>query len=187
MKTKFILHGGFTKGKTEENNEDFYKEILKDAPENAQILLVPFAKEPDRIPIATERVKQEFVKQKWQKSVGFEIATEENFVEQSKNSDVIYFHGGTTIKLLEALRKFQPLKDLLDGKIVAGESAGANVFGKFFYSPSEDKVNEGLGFLPLKIIPHYSEQYKGKLDNVGEDLELLALPEYEFKVFEINL
>jgi len=35
MKTKFILHGGFTKGKTDEDNEDFYKEILKDAPENA--------------------------------------------------------------------------------------------------------------------------------------------------------
>lgn len=89
MKTKFILHGGFTKGKTEENNGEFYTEILKDAPE-----------------------------------------------------------------------------------------------GAIFYSPSADKVDEGLGFLPLKIIPHYSENYKGKLDNVGQGLESLLLPEYEFKVFE---
>lgn len=37
MKTKFILHGGFTKGKTEENNGEFYTEILKDAPELAKI------------------------------------------------------------------------------------------------------------------------------------------------------
>ena len=58
-----------------------------------------------------------------------------------------------------------------------------NVFGKFFYSPSADKMGEGLGFLPLKIIPHYSEKYKGKLDSVGQGLELLLLSEYQYKVF----
>jgi len=168
MKTKFILHGGFTKGKTEENNEDFYKEILKDAPENARVLLVPFAKEADRIPVAIERVKNEFLKQKWQNSIKFEIATEEKFTEQIKGSDVVYFHSGTTLKLLEALKKFTNLKELLSGKIIAGESAGANVLGKIFYSPSADKVDEGLGFLPLKIIPHYSENYKGKLKTLGK-------------------
>jgi cation transport ATPase len=64
---------------------------------------------------------------------------------------------------IRALKKFPNLKELLNGKIIAGESAGVNVFGKFFYSPSVDKVGEGLGILPLKIIPHYSEQYKEKL------------------------
>ena len=187
MKTKFVLHGGFTKGKTEENNGEFYAEILKDAPEGAKILLVCFAKDDERVPIATERVKIEFNKSKWQKEITFEVASEGLFTEQIKSSNVVYFHGGTTLKLLEALKKFPNLKELLNGKIVAGESAGANVFGKFFYSPSTDKVDEGLGFLPLKIIPHYSEQYKGKLDSVGKDLELLSLPEYEYKVFEIIL
>ena len=187
MKTKFILHGGFTKGKTEENNGEFYAEILKDAPEEAKILLVCFAKDDERIPIATERVKTEFNKSKWQKEITFEVASEGLFTEQIKFSDVVYFHGGTTLKLLEALKKFPNLKDLLSGKIVAGESAGANVFGKFFYSPSADKVEEGLGFLPLKINPHYSEIYRGKLDGVGQGLESLLLPEYEYKVFEIIL
>src|SRR3989344_1167233 len=144
MKTKFILHGGFTKGKTEENNSEFYKS-------------------------------------KWQKEITFEVASEQSFVEQIKSADVVYFHGGTTLKLLEALKKFPNLKDILNGKIVAGESAGANVFGEFFYSPSTDKVDEGLGFFPLKIIPHYSEQYKGKLDGLGKELELLSLTEYEYK------
>ena len=185
MKTKFILHGGFTKGKTEKNNREFYTEILKDAPEGAKILLVCFAKDDEHVPIATERVKVEFNKNKWQKEITFEVASDGLFIEQIKVADVIYFHGGTTLKLLEALKKFPNLKDSLSGKIVAGESAGANVFGKFFYSPSANKVDEGLGFLPLKIIPHYSEEYKGKLDNVGQDLESLLLPEYEYKVFEI--
>jgi len=187
MKTKFILHGGFTKGKTEENNSEFYAEILKDAPEGAKILLVCFAKNDERVPIATERVKTEFNKSKWQKEITFEVASEQSFVEQIKSANVVYFHGGTTLKLLEALKKFPNLKDILNGKIVAGESAGANVFGEFFYSPSTDKVDEGLGFFPLKIIPHYSEQYKGKLDGLGKELELLSLTEYEYKVFEIIL
>ncbi len=187
MKTKFILHGGFTAGKTDEDNSKFYAEILKDAPEEAKILLVCFAKDEERVPIATEKVKAEFNENKWQEKITFDIAGEESFAEQIKITDVVYFHGGKTLKLLETLKKFPSLKNLLNGKIIAGESAGANVFGKFFYSPNTDKVGEGLGFLPFKIIPHYSEQYKGKLDSVGRDLKLLLLPEYEYKVFEINL
>lgn len=187
MKTKFILHGGFTKGKTEENNSEFYTEILKDAPEGAKILLVCFAKDNERVPIATERVKTEFNKSKWQEKISFEVANEQSFIEQIKPADVVYFHGGTTLKLLEALKKFPYLKDSLSGKIIAGESAGANIFGKFFYSPSTDKVDEGLGFLPLKIIPHYSEIYKGKIDGFGKGLESLLLPECQYKVFEIIL
>ena len=113
MKTKFILHGGFTKGKTEENNSKFYTEILKDAPEGAKILLVCFAKDDERVPVATERVKIEFNKSKWKKKITFNVASEELFTEQVKSADVVYFHGGTTLKLLEALKKIPNLKDLL--------------------------------------------------------------------------
>lgn len=48
MKTKFILHGGFAKGEKQENDA-FFKEILSTAPEEVKILLVYFAKEPNRI------------------------------------------------------------------------------------------------------------------------------------------
>lgn len=184
MKTKFILHGGFTKGKTGEDNSKFYTEILKDAPEGAKVLLVCFAKDEERVPEATKKVMGEFERNKGQKKINFEIASEKSFIEQTKSADVIYLHGGTTFKLLGALKKFPNIKELFNGKIIAGESAGANVLGKFFYSPNADKIDGGLGFLPVKIIPHYSEKYKGKLDNVGQDLELLALPEYEYKVFQ---
>lgn len=187
MKTKFILHGGFAKGKTDEDNSKFYFEILKDAPEKAKILLVCFAKDNDRISDATTRVMAEFNKNKWQKEITFEIATKEKFLEQIRSTDVIYFHGGRTLKLLEALNEFPDFKNLFEGKIVAGESAGANVWARYFYSPNADSVGEGLGFLPIKIIPHYIEQYEGKLDNVGKELDLLLLPEYEFKVLEIIL
>lgn len=183
MNTKFILHGGFAKGKADEDNSEFYSEILKSAPENAKVLLVCFAKDDDRISDATAKVMSEFNKNKWQKEISFDVANMESFLQQIQSSDVIYFHGGRTLKLLEALKEFPDLENSLEDKIVAGESAGANVWAKYFYSPSADSVGEGLGFLPIKLIPHYTEAYKGKLNDVGKDLEELDLPEYEFKVF----
>ena len=166
-----------------ENNADFYKEILKDAPENANILLVPFAKDADRISVATGKVTYEFNKNKWQKNISIEIADEKNFLQQLQSADVVYFHGGVSLKLFEALKKYPNLHESLRGKIVAGESAGANVLGKFFYSPHADNIFEGLGILPIKIIPHYKEEYRGKLDKVGYDLKTVLLPEYVYEVF----
>ncbi|TSC70427.1 MAG: hypothetical protein CEO12_361 [Parcubacteria group bacterium Gr01-1014_46] len=185
MKTKFILHGGFTPGNQNENNSDFYKEILKDAHEGTKVLIVPFAKDVERIPLTTERVKNEFNKNKQQEKLEFEVANEEFFIKQVNSADVIYFQGGTSLKLLDVLKKFPELKDSLTGKIIAGESAGANVLGEFFFSPSANKVFEGLGILPIKIIPHYKEEYKHKLDEFGTNLEEVHLPEYTHKVFSI--
>ncbi len=183
MKAKFILHGGFNPGQTNENNADFYKEILKDAPEGAIVLLVPFAKDADRIAPATQKVTSEFNSNKWQKDIKVKVANEEDFIEQLKSADIAYFHGGASLKLLEALKKYPDLEEALVGKTVAGESAGANVWSKYFYSPKADVVSEGLGILPIKMMPHYKKEYEGKLDGIGQDLEGLFLPEYEYKVF----
>lgn len=185
MKTKYILHGGFRKGEIHEDNSHFYAEILKDAPQYAKILLVCFAKDDDRIPLATTKVMDELNKNKWQKSLDFEIANDSTFIEQISSADIIYFHGGTTAKLLAVLKKFSDLKRLFEGKIIAGESAGANVLAAFCYSPNADQVITCLGILPIKIIPHYCEAYKGKLDDVGHGLETVLLPEYKFKIVEI--
>ncbi len=183
MKTKFILHGGFNPGQTNEDNTDFYKEILKDAPEGAKVLLVPFAKDIDRIPSATQKITSELNGNKWQNNIIVEVANEDDFMQQLQSADVAYFHGGASLKLLEALKQYPNLEEALVGKIVAGESAGANVWSKFFYSPKADVVTEGLGILPIKITPHYKKEYEGKLDGVGQYLEGLFLPEYEYKTF----
>ena len=183
MKTKFILHGGFTPGNKEENNSDFYKEILKDAPEKAKILIVPFAKDIERMPITTERVKGEFNQNRHQEKLDFEVANEESFIKQVESADIIYFQGGVSLKLLQTLKKFPDLKDSLKGKVVAGESAGANVLSSVFYSPKADDVFEGLGLVPVKIIPHYSEILRNKFDGYNDSLESLFLPEYKYKVF----
>lgn len=183
MKTKFILYGGFNPSEIGDGNASFSKEILREAPEDAKVLIVPFSKEDDRVVPTTERVKNELNAQKWQESLVFEVATEESFIEQVKSSDVIYLQGGSSSKLLGVLKKYSNLGELLEGKIIAGDSGGGNVLSAYFYSPSSDAVTEGLGILPIKMIPHYKEEYGGKFDNVGPDLEEVFLPEYTFKIF----
>lgn len=184
MTTKFILHGGFTPKNENEDLSDFYKEMLKDAPKDANVLIVPFAKDIERVIPSSERVKRELNENKWQVNLNIEVANEENFIEQIKSGDVIYFQGGKTLRLLEALKRFPNLESLLREKIVAGDSAGANVFGELFFSPSANGVFEGLGILPFKIIPHYKDEYKNIFDDIQDPtLEDLFLKEYEYKVF----
>lgn len=183
MGTKFIVHGGISQIQLEEGNAGFYMELLKDIPESARVLLVPFAKEMDRIPAGVKRVSAELEKHKWQNAISIEVANDTDFMEQLAKADAVFFLGGASLKLLEALRIYPDLRTALEGKTVAGESAGANVLSTFFYSPKVDKVSEGLGILPIKLIPHYKSEYKGKLDKVGANIENLELAEYAYKVF----
>lgn len=184
MKTKFILNGGFNSENQNADNSDFYNEILKDTPEELKVLLVLFAKDdPVRIRLAIPKITSAFDANKWQKNITVEVANKKDFMLQIQSSDIVYFSGGVSLKLLKVLRKYPSLEVALGGKIIAGESAGANVFCKFFYSPHADGVFEGLGFLPIKIIPHYKKEYEGKIDSVGQKLKELLLPEHTYKVF----
>ena len=181
MKTKFILHGGFNYGEKQENDA-FFKEILSSAPNEAKVLLVYFAKEPDRIAKNQEEDVEQFNKNKGNKILFFETATEDLFSEQVKKSDVIYLHGGHSGMLLDALKKYSNLKELLNSKIIAGDSAGANVLCSAFYS-MKIGISEGFGLLPIKIISHYLEENKDKLKDIKPELETLFLPEHQFKVY----
>jgi len=182
MSTKFILHGGFDKTRTNEDNHLFYSEILKDIPDNTKILLVPFAKDEDRIVPATEKISKEFQNVSYGKILHITVATHDDFLNQLANADVVYFHGGVSTKLLEVLKPYSDLSSYFKDKIIAGESAGANIFSTYFYSPHADQVLEGLRILPIRMIPHYTEDKKDKLTGHGDGMETLFLPKYEFKV-----
>ncbi len=186
MATKFILHGGFPP-KQKQEDDPFFLEILKDTPENTKILLCYFAKEKDRIPDNSREDIAQFEKNKEVfKSLSFEIADEEKFPEQIKNADVIYLHGGKTTKLLAALQKFPDLKELFLEKTVAADSAGVNSISSFCYSQSADTILEGVGIIPFKTICHYSEEFRGKADELNQrddSSELLYLAENEYRVY----
>lgn len=185
MKTKIVLYGGFNPTKEGDGNADFSREILREASENPKILIVPFSKEPDRVVPTAERVTKELNAQKWQQKIVTEIATEEDFVNQLQSAEIIYLQGGSSAKLISALKNYPDFEALIKGKIVAGDSGGANVLSKFYYSPSSDSVSEGLGILPIKMIPHYKEEYKDKFGTNGAGLEEVFLSEQALRVFYI--
>ncbi len=183
-KTKFILHGGTQKGNTDEYQIEFFNEIYKDTKSSLNILLIPFSKDLDRKESSTSNLRDIFELFKKDKILSFETADESSLISQIQHADILYFMSGVSLKLLETLKPFNNLKESLLGKVVVGESAGANVLSSYFYTPSADQISPGLGFVPVKTIPHYVDEYEHKLDSIGENIPLLKLKEYEFKVFE---
>lgn len=185
MKTKFVLHGGYAKGAKQEDDA-FFSEILKNASKDAKILLVYFAESDDRVAERYADDLEQFNKNKGDKTLFFDVAIEWSFAEQAKRADIIYLHGGHTGRLLDALKRISNLRDIFGGKFIAGDSAGANVLCSAFYSKTIG-VSEGLGFIPIKIICHYIEENKNKLDHIKPDMETLFLGEYETKTFLIDV
>ncbi len=182
MKTKFILHGGFA-GRINLENDLFFKEILKGTPERVNVLLVYFAKEQVEYKRMISEDTSQFKRNGKGQGFDFEIANVDNFLEQIKKADVVYLHGGQTLKLLGVLKKYPTLAESLKGKIVAGESSSAYVLSACFYDKTEGGFFKGLGFVPVKTICHYIGENKEKLDKCPKKLETLLLKDYQFKVF----
>ncbi len=182
MKTKFILHGGFEPN-TKQENDAFFQEILSTAPKEPRILLVYFAKKPDRVEKNRAEDIDQFNKNKGDRTLSFETANEKDFLGQVRSADVVYLHGGHSGLMLEAMKKWSGFKGLFEGKIVAGDSAGANALSTIFYSDTIG-IAEGLGVLPIKIICHYTEEKKDTLEKVRPELETIRLPQYQFRVIE---
>lgn len=183
MKTKYILHGGFNPSQPYVSDA-FFSEILKDSPAEPKILLVYFAKEDRRRDKNRLEDIEQFAKNNNDKLLNFEVAEVNTFIGQILNSNIVYVHGGDTGLLQERLQGFSAseLETAFQGKTIAGDSAGANVLVKAFYSL---KIGAGLGFgiLPIKLLCHYSEENKHELDHLYKETETIHLKEYEYKVF----
>lgn len=187
--TKFILHGGFT-GKNNELNNTFYEEFARDIPDGSTILLVYFASRSDD---TSEKFKGQgvrIIEHAHGKNFNFAMATKEDFLDQITSSSAIYLGGGSTNKLLDILRTYPDLKPLVQGKTIAGSSAGAYALAHFGASHSEDVVREGLGLVPLRVVCHYespdlppNEKSVSALRAMAQDLELILLKDCEWRVF----
>ncbi len=189
--TKFIFHGGGTRP-TSEGNDSFYKELVKDVPDGGTVLFVYFASRTDdnRERIAQDTTRcNEFADGK---SLNVLVATPEDFLDQVAVSDAIYFRGGSTEKLLTALKQYPDLKAKLNGKTLAGSSAGAYALSTYFSSHYEGIIAEGLGIAPVRVVTHFESstmppkaEAVEALRNMDSDLELIILREGEWKVVEV--
>lgn len=99
---------------------------------------------------------------------------------------MVYLHGGRTVRIMEVLSKYPDIKQILSGRTIAGDSAGANVLGKYFYSKNAQEIGKGLGMLPLKIVAHYQDGTPNPLADTEPELETLSLREYESKIIAVE-
>lgn len=186
--TKYILHGGATRNKTEDNSR-FFGEIISSLSNNATILCVYFAKPKELWSEIFRQEKINFSSVAKGKVINFLLASEETdiFVEQIKKSDAIFLRGGDTDKLKEALSGVGDLGDLWKDKVVAGSSAGVYVLSKYYYTNTKDGISEGLGILPIKSFCHYTDEKQVKLEELKsyrENLKVYAIPEEKYFVIE---
>ena len=89
------------------------------------------------------------------------------------------------MKIMQALSKYQNLAEIFSGKTVAGDSAGANVLAKFFYSRNSKLIREGLGVLSLKIVAHYEAGAENPLAETEPELPTVLLSEYQMKIINV--
>jgi peptidase E len=189
--TKYILHGGCT-NKKNELNRTYYEECTKELEDGSTVLFMYFASKEEDIPRKFEEDKGKILETTKVKNLNLVLATEDNFLSQLKEAHSIYIKGGNTTKLLDVLKKFPQFASELDGKIVAGSSAGAYIISTCYISSSKGSVHKGLGILPIRVSCHYQSEIHPVVDDqmaaieeCPNELELVVLKDFEWKVFEV--
>lgn len=191
MSTKFILGGGYL-DKASDGGKAFYEELIRDHVEPVKVLICLFARKKEVWNQVFEETKEVFNKFVADRKIELKIASQEEFVEQVKWADSIFLKGGFTEQLLGILRTCDGWQNELDGKTIAGSSAGADVLVKYFYNLDTMQLGSGLGLIPAKVLVHFESDYNAlninwervysELQAYKEQLPILALKEGEFKI-----
>ena len=196
MSTKYILVGGYIH-KAKDQGKSFCEELIKGFDETPiKILDCMFARKKESWNESFEKDRIFF--ERFINNFELELADPERFTEQVKNSNIIYLRGGYTTPLIELLSKDKSWIKELDGKVLAGTSAGGDAIAKYYCVLKNNRIGDGLGLLPIKFIPHWKSDYSDdevrdidwdseleKLKKYEDELPIYTLSEGEFKVFII--
>jgi len=175
---KYILAGGYVH-KTPDEGKDFCEELIKGIDKKpVKILDCMFARKKEDWQENMDRDNIFF--SKFIKDFELELADPDKFTKQVKNSDVIYLRGGYTSPLMELLSKDKNWIKELEGKVIAGTSAGGDAISKYYCVLKTHRVGDGLGLLPIKFIPHWNSDYSDEeVKDIDWSLELKKLKEYK--------
>lgn len=193
--TKYILAGGGVH-LAPDNGKAFINELI-----------TGFSHKPVKILVCLFAVSKETWQEKFNRDQEYfskfisdfelQLADESIFTEQVKRSDVIFLRGEHTRPLMDLLTRNIGWLQEIDGKVLAGTSAGAEAISKYYFVTKTNRNGEGLGLLPIKFIPHWKSTYfddepqninwdkiYSDFKNYKEDLKLIVLKEGEYKVIE---
>lgn len=156
--TKYILNSGGLKNQPEKAKL-FLAEILKGLGQSPKILLCFFASAREDWETKFSRYQDFFTSLAPEgTTIKFELAFPGSFTEQVKTSDAIIIHGGDFHLLNYWMSSFS-LPQIFEGKIVAGSSAGSELFATAYWTCDWRQCMDGLGILPIKFIPHFQSNF----------------------------
>ena len=189
--TKYILLGGYL-AKARDGGKSFADELVKGYGVAPKILLCLFARSSETWQETFEKESSAFRAYLPDKKLNIELADPVMFSQQVRWADAIYLRGGITNTLVEELRKSPDWTSELDSKTLAGSSAGADAIATYHYNLDTQAVGNGLGLLPIKMVPHWRSDYGGgkidwdgayaELKAYGDDLPIVTLAEGQFEV-----
>lgn len=186
---KYILIGGHIH-KALDEGKAFCDELLNNN-EGKQIKILDclFARPQQEWDTKFQDDKSFF--QKHLQNYEIKLAVPERFLEQIKESDVVFFQGGVPHQLMSIIETAGDWIKELDGKVLVGSSGGADAICKYYGVGKTSNIGEGLGLLPIKFIPHWKSDYVPgviidwdrlyeNLKSYKEDLEVVTVREGEF-------
>lgn len=180
--TKYVLHGGITKGERAANGS-FFREVTSGMTGTVKILLNYFAREVGEWEQCAKEDKKKFLKNRENNKLEFEIANPDTLPDQLKRCDVMYMRGGTTTMLADRLSRTRDFEKLFEGKVIAGSSAGVNVLSTYHWSNEEGKIKQGFGVLAIKTKCHFRPDEREKIRMLmehKEKLPVVVLADYQW-------
>ncbi len=188
--TTYLLHGGMIFNVKNASNEAYFRRIAEAVPEGGTALIVLFAAEESRWAEIFETMKKHLDAGLGGKDINYRLASREDFIEECKEADAIVIRGGSTDRLIEALRSYEGLDHAWRGKLVAGSSAGAYALGTYNYDKGGKRIRDGLGFVPSRVLCHFeSEDLKERngaealaiMESAHKELPLILLRDTEWQ------
>lgn len=192
--SRYILIGGCQE---KMDLQTFKEAVFSNETSDVRVLVCLFARNPESYDwdAVFAETQQFFQKVNSDIRYTFTCATEESFVSQVKNHDIIFFVGGDQIPLYSTLARVgNEWTEYLGDKIIIGTSAGADLLSAYNFDQQQRACAQGLGLVPWKTIVHFGaddpsmpvdwQEAKERLKKFGVDYPLMTLREGEFEIFE---
>lgn len=172
---RLILLGGRPWLATD-GGERFASVLFRYFPQDVKIAFCIFA-QPESEWEETRTWNTNMFKQfKGERKIDYQTMTAENFAEVSAWANIIYVAGGNPFQLLDKLKSCGDISKLWDGKVIAGSSAGADLFCEGFTFLQDKTFGRGLGWVKASCIPHWrSDDFEGYASKDWDEIEVESL------------
>lgn len=160
--TQYFLHGWCVGALSQDNRDFFSTLVMAPRKESIRILIIPFARERSRWDKKFEEIKERFFEVAEWKEIKIILSESDiqKCQEEIRKADIIFIWWGETEVLQAQLEKIEDFKEIISWKVVAGSSAGALIFSKYYYENDTHSYHNGFWFLDCGIICHWRNQEK---------------------------